>query len=223
MSRRLAQALGLRYVDTGAMYRVVGVLRRHERASTSPTSRRWRRCATGSTLRFDEQPDGVLHVLANGARSDARHPHRGGRAARLEGIDPCRWCASGWWRCSAAWARAAGWSWKGATSAPSCCPSATVKIYLVASAEERGAAPLRRAHRRGASGRSRRISSREIEERDVRDRTRARHSPLRAGGRCCADRHDRRGASTRSWARVHNLLAVHEGTLESTDHQGYER
>ena len=71
-------------------------------------------------------------------------------------------------------------------------PDATVKIFLVASAGERA----RRRWRASCTARGEAADlahiAREIEERDVRDRTRA-HSPLRAGGRRAADRHDRRG------------------------------
>src|SRR4051812_37103858 len=65
VSRRVAQALGLRYVDTGAMYRVVGVLADREGIDFADDA------ALGTLtdrldLHFEDRPDGV-HVIANGA------------------------------------------------------------------------------------------------------------------------------------------------------------
>ena len=64
VSRRLAQALGLRYVDTGAMYRVVGVLADETGVDFADVAGLAALCDALS-LSFDEQADGV-HVLANG-------------------------------------------------------------------------------------------------------------------------------------------------------------
>ena len=49
---------GPRYVDTGAMYGVVGVLARRQAASTSTTPRRWQRCAPDRAAGRESAPTG---------------------------------------------------------------------------------------------------------------------------------------------------------------------
>ncbi len=79
VSRRLARELGFHYVDTGAMYRVVG-LAAHREGSISPTSTRSKGCATSFDLRFEERDDG-LHTIANG--HDVSHEIRSAAAGHL--------------------------------------------------------------------------------------------------------------------------------------------
>src|SRR5262245_59297950 len=64
VSRRLAQELGLRYVDTGAMYRVVGVLA-DEQAIALDDALALAALIDRLDLRFEERPDGV-HVIVGG-------------------------------------------------------------------------------------------------------------------------------------------------------------
>ena len=173
VSRRLAQALGLRYVDTGAMYRVVGVLADEEGVDLADAAALATLCDTLS-LHFDEQPDGV-HVLANGRDlTRAIRTAAAGQLASKVSTQPVvrerlvalqrRLGAGG------------GVVMEGRDIGTVVLPDATVKIFLVASAAER-------ARRRWAelSGRGEVADldqmQREIEERDARDRTRA-HSPL---------------------------------------------
>src|SRR5262245_45334789 len=63
VSRRLALALGLRYVDSGAMYRVVGVLADQAGVDFADTEALAALC-DALDLRFEERDDGV-HVIAN--------------------------------------------------------------------------------------------------------------------------------------------------------------
>ncbi len=65
VARELARAARLRYVDTGAMYRVVGVLAR-ERGVDPNDGQRLGALAAGSRLRFVDGAGGAQSVLANG-------------------------------------------------------------------------------------------------------------------------------------------------------------
>src|SRR5262249_29543899 len=64
VSRRVAQELGLRYVDTGAMYRVVGVLA-DEQGIGLDDAPALAALIDRLELRFEEGADGV-QVIANG-------------------------------------------------------------------------------------------------------------------------------------------------------------
>ena len=106
VSRALAERLGYAYVDTGAMYRVVGVLA-HERGIDA----RRRRGAGGvcaTRLRFELRDGGRGHG-GRRTRPLAGHPHARRPASWRRGSRRGRWCASGWWRCSGDWAPAAAW------------------------------------------------------------------------------------------------------------------
>ena len=173
VSRRLAQALGLRYVDTGAMYRVVGVLADEAGVDLADAAALATLCDTLSLL-FDEQPDGV-HVLANGRDlTRAIRTAAAGQLASKVSTQPVvrerlvalqrRLGAGG------------GVVMEGRDIGTVVLPEATVKIFLVASTGERARRRWAELTARGESADLAQIE-REIEERDVRDRTRA-HSPL---------------------------------------------
>jgi CMP/dCMP kinase len=173
VSRRLAQALGLRYVDTGAMYRVVGVLADEAGVDLADAAALATLCDTLSLI-FDEQPDGV-HVLANGRDlTRAIRTAAAGQLASKVSTQPVvrerlvalqrRLGAGG------------GVVMEGRDIGTVVLPDATVKVFLVASAGERARRRWAELTARGESADLAQIE-REIEERDVRDRTRA-HSPL---------------------------------------------
>ncbi|HSP95857.1 MAG TPA: (d)CMP kinase [Candidatus Dormibacteraeota bacterium] len=173
VSRRLAAALGLRYVDTGAMYRVVGVLADEAGVDLADAAALATLCDTLSLL-FDEQPDGV-HVLANGRDlTRAIRTAAAGQLASKVSTQPVvrerlvalqrRLGAGG------------GVVMEGRDIGTVVLPDATVKIFLVASTGERARRRWAELTARGESADLAQIE-REIEERDVRDRTRA-HSPL---------------------------------------------
>jgi cytidylate kinase len=175
VSRRLAQELGLRYVDTGAMYRVVGVLADQQGIDLADVGALTILCDR-LELRFDERDDGV-HVLANGR--DLTHAIRSAAAGQLASkvsvIPSVRERLVALQRAMAA---GGGVVMEGRDIGTVVLPQATVKIFLVASAQERA---RRRAAELRARGESVDIEqvTREIEERDRRDASRA-HSPLRA-------------------------------------------
>jgi cytidylate kinase len=174
VSRRLAQALGLRYVDTGAMYRVVGVLADRQGIDPADGAALAALC-DALELRFAEQADGV-HVLANGhdLTGAIRTAAAGQLASKVSVLPAVRERLVALQRALAA---GGGVVMEGRDIGTVVLPQATVKVFLVASAAER-------ARRRAAELRTRGEAvdveqvTREIEERDRRDAGRA-HSPLR--------------------------------------------
>jgi cytidylate kinase len=173
VSRAVAQALGLRYVDTGAMYRVVGVLADDAGIDFADSGALAALC-DGLELAFEETAQG-LRVLANGR--DVSHAIRSAAAGQLASqvsVMPAvreRLVAR-----QRALAAGGGVVMEGRDIGTVVLPDATVKIFLVAS-------PVERARRRAADLRARgeaadaAVIQREIEERDRRDQQRA-HSPL---------------------------------------------
>lgn len=173
VSRRLAQALGLRYVDTGAMYRVVGVLADEGGVDLGDAAALATLCDTLS-LRFDEQADGV-HVLANGRDlTRAIRTAAAGQLASKVSTQPAvreRLVAL-----QRRMGEGGGVVMEGRDIGTVVLPHATVKIFLVASAAERARRRWSELTARGEAADLAHIQ-REIEERDARDRSRA-HSPL---------------------------------------------
>lgn len=174
VSRRLAQELGLRYVDTGAMYRVVGVLAERAGIDFADDGALAALC-DALDLRFEEAADGV-RVLADGAdlTGAIRTAAAGQLASRVSTNPVVRERLVARQRSMAA---GGGVVMEGRDIGTVVLPQATVKIFLVASAAERA---RRRAAELVARGEPADVAeiTREIEERDRRDATRA-HSPLR--------------------------------------------
>lgn len=173
VSRRLAQALGLRYVDTGAMYRVVGVLADQAGIDFADAPALATLCDTLS-LEFVDAGEGV-RVLANGRdlTQAIRTAAAGQLASRVSTQPVVRERLVALQRRLGA---GGGVVMEGRDIGTVVLPDATVKIFLVASAAERARRRWRELQARGEVADLAQIQ-REIEERDVRDRTRA-HSPL---------------------------------------------
>ncbi|MGH7786094.1 MAG: (d)CMP kinase [Candidatus Binatia bacterium] len=173
VSRRLAQALGLRYVDTGAMYRVVGVLAERRAIDFGDVPALEALCQS-LDLRFEERADGV-HVLADG--EDLTHAIRSAEAGQLASkVSVVPQVRDRLVALQRAMAAGGGVVMEGRDIGTVVLPQATVKIFLVASATERA---RRRCADFAARGEPADVAevTREIEERDQRDRTRT-HSPL---------------------------------------------
>ena len=174
VSRRLAQTLGLRYVDTGAMYRVVGVLAEQQGIDFGDSQALATLC-DGLDLRFEECADGI-HVVANGRDlSQAIRTAAAGQLASKVSVMPVvreRLVAL-----QRALAAGGGVVMEGRDIGTVVLPQATVKIYLVASAAERARRRCDELNGRGEAADVEQVM-REIEERDRRDQGRA-HSPLR--------------------------------------------
>ena len=175
VSRRLAQELGFRYVDTGAMYRVVGVL----------AAERGLELTDGVTLgalcdelefTFEERADGP-HALASG-RDLSREIRTAGAAqlaSKVSAVAAVR-------ERLVARQRIMGQDGKvvmeGRDIGTVVFPDAAVKVFLVASPDARARRRLGDLVDGGAEIEVAEVA-REIAERDQRDQQR-RHSPLRA-------------------------------------------
>jgi cytidylate kinase len=174
VSRRIAQQLGLRYVDSGAMYRVVGVLAADAGIDFGDAAALAALCEQ-LDLVFEERADG-LHTIGNGKdlSSAIRSAEAGQLASKVSTVPVVRERLVALQRDMAA---GGGVVMEGRDIGTVVLPDASVKIYLVAS-------PVERARRRTgdllARGEQAELTAiqREIEERDRRDSSRS-HSPLR--------------------------------------------
>src|SRR6185369_6592789 len=172
VSRRLAEALGLRYVDTGAMYRVVGVLADRQGVDFADAAALAALCER-LDLRFEDR-NGVLRIVANGQDlTDAiRSAAAGQLASKVSVVPVARERQVALQRAMSA---GGGVVMEGRDIGTVVLPQATVKIYLVASPSERA---RRRSAELAARGERADVGqvTREIEERDRRDQSRS-HSP----------------------------------------------
>jgi cytidylate kinase len=174
VSRRLAQELGLRYVDTGAMYRVVGVLA-DEQSIDLGDAPALAALIDALDLRFEEGAGGG-RVIANGRdlSQAIRTAAAGQLASKVSVVAAVRERLVALQRAMSA---GGGVVMEGRDIGTVVLPQATVKIYLVASPSERA---RRRSAELAARGEGADVGqvTREIEERDRRDQSRS-HSPLR--------------------------------------------
>jgi cytidylate kinase len=174
VARRLAEALGYRYVDSGAMYRVIGVLAAAAGIDLTDGAALGALCDR-THMDFDEE-DGRIRVFANGRDLSAaiRTADAGQFASRVSAVPAVREHLVAKQR-----AMAAGGSvvMEGRDIGTVVCPDAAVKVFLDASPHERA---RRRAHELHGVPSAVEVDrmAREIAERDARDRTRV-HSPLR--------------------------------------------
>jgi cytidylate kinase len=174
VSRRLAQELGLRYVDTGAMYRVVGVLADRQGIDFADAAALAALCDR-LDLRFEEVDD-AIRVLANGddLSRAIRTAAAGQLASKVSVMPVVRERLVALQRTMAA---GGGVVMEGRDIGTVVLPEATVKIYLMASATERARRRCAELNARGEAADLAQVT-REIEERDRRDQGRA-HSPLK--------------------------------------------
>jgi cytidylate kinase len=171
-SRALARRLGFTYVDTGAMYRAVGVLAAERGLALDDDG------ALGgllSTLRFELADDGARILVDGRDLSEViRQPGAGELASRVSTRPVVRERLVALQR---ALGQAGGVVMEGRDIGTVVFPAAPAKLYLTA-------APTVRAERRAAELRRQGTAvdaaalAREITERDRRDAGRA-HSPLR--------------------------------------------
>jgi cytidylate kinase len=170
VSRRLAQELGFRYVDTGAMYRVVGVLAAERGLELDDAISLGALCDRLDIV-FEERADG-LHTLAGGRDlSEAiRTADAGQLASKVSAVPAVRERLVARQR---EIGRDGGVVMEGRDIGTVVFPDAALKVFLVAS-------PEARARRRSADFGGANVDHvlREIVERDRRDQERA-HSPLR--------------------------------------------
>jgi cytidylate kinase len=174
-SRALAERLGFAHVDTGAMYRVVGVLARER--GIAPDDPAALRGLVGD-LEIDFADGGARVLVGERDLSEAiRRPEAGEWASRVSAQPVVRERLVALQR---ALGRAGDIVMEGRDIGTVVFPDAPVKFYLTAE-------PRARARRRAAELRAQGETvdetalARELAERDRRDAGRA-HSPLRAAG-----------------------------------------
>jgi cytidylate kinase len=174
VSRRLAQVLGYRYVDTGAMYRVIGVLAAERDIDLSDGARLATLC-DGTHIEFIERDGGVCtYVDGRDLTVAIRTPAAAQCASKVSAVPAVRERLVAQQRAMGA---AGGVVMEGRDIGTVVFPDATVKVFLDASRAERAGRGARETHGAAAAADIAEME-REIAERDVRDRTRA-HSPLR--------------------------------------------
>ncbi|MCK6554594.1 (d)CMP kinase [Candidatus Binatia bacterium] len=172
VSRRLATALGYRYVDTGAMYRVIGVLAAEGGVPIGDVGGLAALCDR-TEIEFVDAGDGG-RVLANGRDLSRaiRTPAAAQQASRVSAVPAVRERLVAKQRTMGA---GGGVVMEGRDIGTVVFPEAPVKVFLDASASERA---RRRAAELGDAGAAAVAAmAGEIAERDARDRGRA-HSPL---------------------------------------------
>ncbi|MCX8073671.1 MAG: (d)CMP kinase [Candidatus Binatia bacterium] len=175
VSRRLAQRLGFQYVDTGSMYRVIGVLAAERGIAPDDAAALDQLCReTRISFRDDEQ--GRTRVFADGRdlTEAIRTPEAAQWASKVSAVPEVRAHLVAQQRALGA---RGGVVMEGRDIGTVVFPDAMAKFFLDAS-------PLERARRRAAEW-HREVSEAEIEavakeiaERDARDRQRA-HAPLK--------------------------------------------
>ena len=171
-SRALAQRLGFAHVDTGAMYRAVGVLA-HERGV--PLDDDPRLAALLDAWRFElDAPTGTILVDGRDLSTVIRRPDAGELASRVSTRPVVRERLVALQRQIGAGGAVV---MEGRDIGTVVFPYAIVKLYLTASPAVRAG---RRAHELRAAGVAvdEAVLARELAERDRRDAERA-HSPLR--------------------------------------------
>jgi CMP/dCMP kinase len=174
VSRELARALRFAYVDTGAMYRVVGLLA-HERGIDMTAADALAAVCDGTTMAFEEH-DGHVRTLANGRdiSAEIRGADAGQWASKVSAVPVVRERLVAMQRAMGASGRVV---MEGRDIGTVVFPDAPVKVFLTASAEERARRRCAELATRGVAADVATVA-REIAERDTRDQNRA-HSPLR--------------------------------------------
>ncbi len=175
VSRRLAAALDFHYVDTGAMYRVVGLVAHRQGVDFGDVAALEKVCDE-LELRFEERDDG-LHTIANGqdVSHEIRSAEAGDLASKVSVVPIVR-------ERLVALQRSMGESrptvMEGRDIGTAVFPDAPLKIFLGASVAERARRRCADLANRGEPADLDEVA-RQIAERDQRDSQRV-HSPLRA-------------------------------------------
>lgn len=175
VSRRLAQRLGFQYVDTGAMYRVIGVLAAERHIDPNDAEALERLCRE-TRISFRDDPEGRTHIYADGRDlSDAiRTPEAAQWASKVSAVPQVRAHLVAQQR---ALGDKGGVVMEGRDIGTVVFPDAMAKFFLDASPRERARRRAAELHREVREAEIEQVA-REIAERDTRDRNRA-HAPLK--------------------------------------------
>jgi cytidylate kinase len=170
ISRAVARALGWHFLDSGALYRGVGVAALRSGADLVDTAT-LASLALTADIRFEDRIDGEPHVwLGSEDISEAIRTEEAGQAASKVAAQPAVRAAL--LAKQRAFQQQPGLVADGRDMGTIVFPRAELKVFLTASAEERA----RRRHKQLSEKGIRAILPallREIEERDLRDRTRS--------------------------------------------------
>jgi cytidylate kinase len=176
VSRRVAAELGWHLLDSGALYRLVGLA--GSRAGLDPADAPGHALAAARMqVRFGATPAGEEQVFLDGGdvTAEIRSERAGGLASRVAAYPEVRAALVDLQR---GFARPPGLVADGRDMGSVIFPGAELKIFLTASAEERARRRHKQLKDKGLDV-SLAALSREIAERDQRDATRA-VAPLRA-------------------------------------------
>jgi cytidylate kinase len=170
ISRAVARALGWHFLDSGALYRGVGVAAVRSGADLTDADA-LARLALSADIRFEDRIDGEPHVwLASEDISEAIRTEEAGQAASKVAAQPAVRAAL--LAKQRAFQQPPGLVADGRDMGTIVFPQAELKVFLTASATERA----RRRHKQLSEKGIRAILPallREIEERDLRDRSRS--------------------------------------------------
>jgi len=174
VSRRLAAELGYRYVDTGAMYRIIGVLAAQRGIDLADSATLADLCDQTS-MQFVEE-NGKIRTLAAGRDVSAaiRTPEAAQQASKTSAVPAVRERLVAKQREMGAGGCVV---MEGRDIGTVVFPDAPLKVFLEASVAERARRRATELHGSPTSAQIQHIAD-EIAERDARDRNRA-HSPLR--------------------------------------------
>lgn len=173
-SRLLAERLGYRYVDTGALYRAVGLLAWERQLEPDDAEGLARVCETLDG-RFEPGPSGQRLFLGRRDVTDQiRRPEVSQMASKVSAQPLVRERLLAVQR---EMGRGGGVVIEGRDIGTVVFPEADLKVYLDASAEERSRRRHRELRQKGTLT-SLALTRRDMQERDGRDRGRS-HAPLR--------------------------------------------
>ncbi len=171
VSRLLAERLGYRYIDTGALYRAIGLLAREQGVSPDDGERLAALCDT-----VDITLSETRVLLGNrDITEDIRRPEVSRMASAVSAQPQVRRALFGLQRRLGGTGSAV---LEGRDIGTVVFPDADIKIFLDASIKERGRRRYAELRQQGEAGVSLAQTLRDIAERDRRDSGRA-HAPLR--------------------------------------------
>ena len=175
ISRLVAQRLGWHYLDSGALYRAVGVAAGWADLDLADPAA-LERCAFSTGIGFRERADGELRVLVNGvdATDELRTETAGAAASAIAALPEVRAALKDRQR---GFRQAPGLVADGRDMGTVIFPDAGLKVFLTASAEERAERRYKQLNDKGVSVTLAGLL-REILARDARDAQRE-VAPLR--------------------------------------------
>ncbi len=166
VAKVLADRLGWNLLDSGALYRVVGLLAQREGVSVD-APQQLAALAREMPLRFDAE--GRVLLGGEDVSLDIRSETAGNNASRVAAVPAVRQALLDWQR---DYARPPGLVADGRDMGSVVFPHAPIKVFLTASAEERANRRYKQLIEKGLDVSVADLAA-EIRERDERDRTRS--------------------------------------------------